>query len=100
MTILRLAQQKPELKIVADQFGAPTAAADLAEVTARIVSELMLAAAITGSYQDALGDDAGVYHATSQGETTWYGFASEFPSAAGACASRRPARHPDPDSYV
>ena len=67
LTILRLARVREHLSIVADQYGAPTTADDLAALTAHIV---------------ALDPDlirvGGTYHATSQGETTWHGFASEI----------------------
>lgn len=64
LTILQLAAQRPELRIVADQFGAPTAAADLARLTAQIIA--------------SPATPSGIYHAASQGETTWHGFATEF----------------------
>jgi len=67
LTILKLAAQKPELRIVADQHGAPTWSHDLAALAAHIVGH---------TTPETL--PSGVYHATSQGETTWYGFASEF----------------------
>jgi dTDP-4-dehydrorhamnose reductase len=65
LTILKLAALKPELKIVADQHGAPTWSHDLAKLTAHIV---------TGHTTATL--PSGVYHASAQGETTWHGFAS------------------------
>ena len=70
-TILRLARERAlsgqPLRIVADQHGAPTAAGDLAALTAHIVaSEPDLAAA------------GGIFHATAAGETTWHGFAAEI----------------------
>ncbi len=76
LTILKMAAQKPELKIVADQHGAPTWARDLALLTAHLVAQRT---------PETL--ESGVYHATSQGETTWFGFASE-----GVGRSNLPAR--------
>jgi dTDP-4-dehydrorhamnose reductase len=64
LTILKLAATRPELSIVADQHGAPTAAADLAGIVAQIIT--------------SPEPPSGIYHATSQGETTWYGFATEI----------------------
>ena len=64
LTILKFARERPELKIVADQHGTPTAARDLAALTAHILS--------------LPTPPSGLYHATSQGETTWHGFATEF----------------------
>jgi dTDP-4-dehydrorhamnose reductase len=69
LTILNLARQRPELKIVADQHGAPTWSRDLASLAARIVQ---------AHSPKSLQPLSGAYHATSQGETTWHGFASEF----------------------
>jgi dTDP-4-dehydrorhamnose reductase len=61
--ISQLARQKPELKIVADQYGTPTYAADLAQVLVRIVKD---------------GAASGLYHYSNEGETTWYEFAKYF----------------------
>jgi len=66
-TILRLARERSELKIVADQHGAPTASVDLAALTAHILTT-----------QPDLSVLGGIYHATSMGETTWHGFAAEI----------------------
>jgi len=66
-TILRLAQERDELRIVADQYGAPTWARNIADVTAHV-----LAAAI----RERLADEfiSGTYHLCASGETTWHGF--------------------------
>jgi dTDP-4-dehydrorhamnose reductase len=72
LTILRLAAQKPELKIVADQHGAPTWSRDLALLAQHIVA--------TNPDLTQLG---GIYHATSTGETTWHGFASAIVAQSG-----------------
>jgi dTDP-4-dehydrorhamnose reductase len=64
-TILRLAKERSELRIVADQYGAPTWARLLAESTAQII----------GKYSE---DKSGVYHLTSSGSTNWHQFAEEI----------------------
>ncbi|OYZ54193.1 MAG: NAD(P)-dependent oxidoreductase, partial [Hydrogenophilales bacterium 17-61-76] len=65
LTMRRLMRERPELKIVADQVGAPTWCRDLAEATALILSQV-----------SACGFDRwGVYHMTNAGETSWHGFA-------------------------
>ncbi|MFA6121787.1 MAG: dTDP-4-dehydrorhamnose reductase [Sideroxydans sp.] len=64
-TILRLAKERNELRIVADQYGAPTWARLLAESTAHII----------GKYSE---DKSGVYHLTSSGRTNWHQFAEEI----------------------
>lgn len=75
-TMLRLAQEKPELRVVADQHGNPTHAADLAE------GILKIAGALTKGKGNA--SPWGVYHLTGQGETTWHGFAQHIVN----CAAR------------
>jgi dTDP-4-dehydrorhamnose reductase len=70
LTILRLATEREELKIVKDQAGAPTCAIDLAEATSRI-----LAGIVAGdSSQFPFPEASGTYHMTSRGGTTWYEF--------------------------
>ena len=65
-TILRLAKERHELKIVADQFGAPTGADLIAHTTA-------IAIAAFTRRENPLS--SGVYHVTASGRTTWYDFA-------------------------
>jgi dTDP-4-dehydrorhamnose reductase len=63
-TMLRLGGERSELRIVADQVGAPTAARDLADWIVRIAPAAMS------------GDAAfGTYHACNDGATSWCGFA-------------------------
>ncbi len=64
-TMLRLAGERDELKVIDDQFGAPTGADLLADVTAHILPRL--------AQDPALG---GTYHCVAAGETTWHGYAS------------------------
>ena len=76
LTMQRLAREKPLLKIVDDQIGAPTWCRLLAEATAQIVAQ-----AITGSGRDVAGyirQHSGVYHMTCAGQTSWHGFANEI----------------------
>ncbi len=61
-TMLRLAGERDELRVVADQIGAPTPAAWIADATAA-----MLRRGIEG---------AGTWHVVADGETSWHGFAS------------------------
>lgn len=70
LTILRLAREREELKIVDDQIGAPTWSRMIAEATAQIVARCSAA----GANPD-LQEVTGVYHLTAAGETSWYGFA-------------------------
>jgi dTDP-4-dehydrorhamnose reductase len=77
LTILKLAQQKPELRIVADQRGAPTSAHDLARLTAHLIAHCEAESSARGLHLASVLHP-GVYHATSAGDTTWHGFATEF----------------------
>jgi dTDP-4-dehydrorhamnose reductase len=76
LTILKLAQERETLKIVADQHGAPTWSRDLARMTAQVIQDCEAAARDKG-LKAALSDAGGIYHAAGSGETTWFGFATE-----------------------
>lgn len=69
-TMLRLAQERDRLRVIADQFGAPTTASLIADVTAVVVRQWLL--------RDQLGFAPGVYHLAAAGETTWHGYAVEI----------------------
>ncbi len=64
-TMLRLAGERDELKVIADQIGAPTGAELLADVTAHAALRLQTDPAL-----------AGTYHCVAGGETSWHGYAS------------------------
>ena len=72
LTMMRLAKERKELKVVDDQVGAPTSARLIAEATA---------VAIAASFVDGVLDldrfrqTGGLYHLTAAGRTTWHGFA-------------------------
>jgi len=77
LTMMRLAQERDELRIVSDQHGAPTWSRTIADSTA-----LMLAQARAG------GDGwwlrhGGTYHLSSQGQTTWFEFTQAIMELAG-----------------
>ena len=79
LTILRFARERPELKIVADQYGAPTSACDLARLIEHTIRQCEAQAAKTGgSLPDTVRERGGIFHACDAGETTWFGFAEEF----------------------
>jgi dTDP-4-dehydrorhamnose reductase len=69
LTILSLLRQRDELRIVADQIGAPTPAADIAYATADIVSAAVRERA-NGQFA------SGLFHMTASGATSWHGFAA------------------------
>ena len=63
-TMLRLAQERETLTVIDDQFGAPTGADLLADVTAHAIAQMLR--------QPGL---AGLYHLAAGGETTWFDYA-------------------------
>lgn len=68
-TMLRLAETRPEINVVADQIGTPTYAGDLAEAIHRIVS--------SGEWKP------GIYHFTDEGVASWYDFTKAIFEIAG-----------------
>lgn len=74
-TMLKLAQEREALKVIADQIGAPTGADLLADISAHMIRAARADATL-----------AGTYHAVAAGETSWHGYASHviaFARAAG-----------------
>jgi dTDP-4-dehydrorhamnose reductase len=74
-TVLRLANERPELRIVNDQWGAPTAARDIADAIAAIVRSV-------AQQRPAWG----TFHFTSSEPTTWHGFARSIVELSGLSA--------------
>ncbi len=72
LTILRLAQERPELKIVDDQIGAPTWSRMIAESTAQILARCFSPIA---HHSLPITEFTGIYHLTAGGKTSWHGFA-------------------------
>ena len=70
-SILRLAAERDELNIVADQIGAPTWARLIAETTAHILRQAQLE-------RGANTFESGIFNLTSAGETSWHGFAKKI----------------------
>jgi len=66
-TMLRLAGERDELRVVDDQYGSPTYTVDLARALKVLIE----------------GKHRGVYHVANSGETTWYGFAREIMARVG-----------------
>lgn len=65
-TMLRLAREREVLRVVADQWGAPTSAALLADVTAHLVRQ---------SVQESQSFPWGLYHAVASGRIHWHAYA-------------------------
>ena len=75
-TILQLAREREHLRIVGDQYGAPTWSRDLAEMTLQVIGRCEKDAA-GKPLVDVLSQVSGIYHASGRGETTWHAFAAE-----------------------
>ncbi|UKO96815.1 dTDP-4-dehydrorhamnose reductase [Nostoc sp. UHCC 0870] len=72
LTMQRLAKEREEIRVVDDQIGAPTWSRLIAEVTAQILLPSLQNTA------DFFARKGGLYHLTSNGKTSWYGFAQEI----------------------
>ena len=64
LTMLRLARERPALRVVDDQVGAPTSSIEIARVTATVLARAAQSSNVTG-----------LYHLAAAGETSWCGFA-------------------------
>ena len=83
LTMLRLARERPELRVVDDQVGAPTSSLEIARATATLLAKGAL----------------GLYHMTAAGETSWCGFARAILARAGLATpvvAIRTADYPTP----
>ena len=65
LTMQRLLQEKPQLRVVNDQIGAPTWATTIAAATRELIER----------WQAGQRGAWGTYHLTAQGDTSWFGFA-------------------------
>jgi dTDP-4-dehydrorhamnose reductase len=71
LTMQRLLQERDELKVVADQIGAPTWAGTIAHSTRQLIER----------WRDGQPGAWGTYHLTASGETSWFGFAQAIGEA-------------------
>ncbi len=78
-TMLRLAETRDELRIVADQHGSPTSAREIAEAILHLAPLLLRDQKLSGTF-----------HFTAAGFTTWHGFASRVVEIAAPMTSRNP----------
>lgn len=84
-TMLRLAGERDELRVVADQHGCPTSTADLADAIVTIAPRL-------AAPDLAAGDPVfGIYHVASPQAATWYDLAQEIVAAQAKTTGRNPA---------
>ena len=72
-TMLKLAQERDELKVINDQMGAPTGADLLADVSAQILARV-LARVPHNAKQDSTF--SGIYHGVAAGHTSWFEYAN------------------------
>jgi dTDP-4-dehydrorhamnose reductase len=72
LTMLRLAKERPELRVVDDQIGAPTSSIEIARATARVLAHAARSPELSG-----------LFHLAAQGQTSWYGFAQAILARAG-----------------
>lgn len=86
-TMLRLAQERERLAVIDDQWGAPTGAELIADVTAHAILHVL-----------QRPQDAGLYHLAASGETTWNGYAKHVLAQAGQlqCAIKIIAKEVSP----
>jgi dTDP-4-dehydrorhamnose reductase len=75
LTILRLAREREELKIVNDQIGIPNWSRAIAEATAAVIRKLHKPKAKPSRGRPRSKDLTGIYHMAGSGETSWFGFA-------------------------
>lgn len=80
LTMLRLAGERDELKIVNDQWGAPTSAGWLADATTAVLQQHAKAADSQAWWQA----NSGLYNLTTTGATSWHGFTEEIVRQASA----------------
>ena len=85
-TMLSVGATRPELRVVADQHGHPTAAPDLADAIARVLERIR-----STGWQPQY---RGVFHAMATGSTSWHGFAEAIFAAVKPYGGPQPKVHP------
>jgi dTDP-4-dehydrorhamnose reductase len=74
-TILKLAREREELRIVDDQIGTPTWSRAVAEATAQILARV---GPRSEAIVDGIANTSGIYHVCCEDPTSWFGFAKEI----------------------
>lgn len=75
-TMIRLAKERPELRVVADQIGAPTSARMIAEIITRILLQENSQPPRLEVIEAVFARAHGLLHLCTSGETSWHGFAA------------------------
>lgn len=83
-TMLRLASERDELRVVDDQTGSPTYVGNVADASVVMIRKVLESPAIPGRL--------GTFHVTNQGATTWCGFARRIVALAGRAVRVTPIR--------
>ncbi|KQW96426.1 dTDP-4-dehydrorhamnose reductase [Massilia sp. Root418] len=100
LTMLKLAREREELRIVADQHGAPTWSRTIADATALMLASSMAQPRAGDAPRPAWWDEhSGIYHLSSQGQTTWFEFTQAIIEQAGIACRLQPitsAEYPVP----
>jgi dTDP-4-dehydrorhamnose reductase len=86
LTMLRLATQREELRVVSDQVGSPILSGEIAKATTEILSQLKALYSVDYS----IAETGGIYHMTAAGETSWAGFAKAILEEAASIAPETP----------
>jgi dTDP-4-dehydrorhamnose reductase len=83
LSILRVATQREELRIVRDQIGAPTLNSEIARATTNILAHIC----DSNRSPSSIADLSGIYHMTAGGETSWFDFANAILEEAATCSA-------------
>jgi dTDP-4-dehydrorhamnose reductase len=75
LKVLKLAREKGELRIIDDQFGAPTWCRTIAEITSQMLAQYYF---LNHRPSASISDISGIYHVVSGGLTSWHGFAKKI----------------------
>lgn len=86
-TMMKLTSDNPSIKVVFDQVGTPTYAADLASLIVKVINDNML-------------DRTGIYHFSNEGAVSWYDFAKAICSIKGNVCDIQPCHTEDFPSKV
>lgn len=101
LTMLKLARERDELRIVHDQHGAPTWSRTIADTTALVLAQAQGGQPGAGLPRDSdwWREHSGIYHLSSQGQTTWHDFTQAILDEAGIACRLHPiasAEYPTP----
>lgn len=82
-TMMRLCSERESLPVVADQYGSPTYAADLALALYTMIE-------VCVKKRELIADLYGIYHYANDGEVTWFEFAQKIRDVGGVSCELKP----------